>query len=200
MMVYDLVDFMILNIKSVDYRCFAFNMSKNTAIKLLNKSQLNTVEVIKEGGFGGTYLVNIYSDINSKWSNRITFRESQKEFDQIKCRASLRFWKNKGNIKSMGHYGWFQWYFKYWSGRRSLDSERQIARWKSIVSRFNGRINDSLFYLKLDKFYCTEVMNELKVSCYWFNSQELLQKAKDKYHNCGGNKKAAEYYLENKEV
>ena len=105
MMVYDLVDFMILNIKSVDYRCFAFNMSKNTAIKPLNKSQLNTVEVIKEGGFGGTYLVNIYSDINSKWSNRITFRESQKEFDQIKCRASLRFWKNKGNIKSIGHYG-----------------------------------------------------------------------------------------------
>ena len=76
MMVYDLVDFMILNIKSVDYRCFAFNMSKNTAIKPLNKSQLNTVEVIKEGAFGRTYLVNIYSDISSKWSNRITFRES----------------------------------------------------------------------------------------------------------------------------
>ena len=36
------------------------------------------------------------------------------------------------------------------------------------------------------------------MSYYWFNRKELLQKAKDKYHNCGGKKKAAEYYLKNK--
>ena len=41
MMVYDLDDFMILNTKGVDYRCFVCNMSKNTAIKLLNNSQLD---------------------------------------------------------------------------------------------------------------------------------------------------------------
>ena len=40
-MVYDLDDLMILNIKGVDYRYFAFNMSKNTAIKLLNNYQLD---------------------------------------------------------------------------------------------------------------------------------------------------------------
>ena len=36
------------------------------------------------------------------------------------------------------------------------------------------------------------------MSYYWFNRQELLQKAKNKYHNCGGKEKAAEYYLENR--
>ena len=41
MMVYDLDNSMILNIKGVYYRCFVFNMSKNTAIKLLNNSQLD---------------------------------------------------------------------------------------------------------------------------------------------------------------
>ena len=41
MMVYDLDDFMILNIKGVDYRCFVFSLSKNTAIKLLNNSKLD---------------------------------------------------------------------------------------------------------------------------------------------------------------
>ena len=41
MTVYDLGDFMILNVKGVVYRCFVFNMSKNTAIKLLNNSQLD---------------------------------------------------------------------------------------------------------------------------------------------------------------
>ena len=39
MMVYDLDDFMILNMKGVDYRCFVFNMRKiNDLIKLLNNS------------------------------------------------------------------------------------------------------------------------------------------------------------------
>ena len=33
-MVYDPDDFMILNLKGVDYRCFEFNMSKDDAIKL----------------------------------------------------------------------------------------------------------------------------------------------------------------------
>ena len=38
---YDLDDFMTLNVKGVDYRCFVFNMSKNKAIKLLNNFNLN---------------------------------------------------------------------------------------------------------------------------------------------------------------
>ena len=41
MMVCDLDNFMVLNIKGVDCRCFVSNMSKNTAIKLLNNSQLD---------------------------------------------------------------------------------------------------------------------------------------------------------------
>ena len=46
MMVYDLDDFMILNIKGVDYRCFVFNMSKNDAIKLLNNSALDNKGIL----------------------------------------------------------------------------------------------------------------------------------------------------------
>ena len=34
---------------------------------------------------------------------------------------------------------------------------------------------------------------------YWFNKQELLKKAKEKYHNNGGKEKAAKYYLDNKD-
>ena len=34
------------------------------------------------------------------------------------------------------------------------------------------------------------------MSYYFFNRQELLQKAKDKYHNCGGKRKSAKYYIE----
>ena len=38
------------------------------------------------------------------------------------------------------------------------------------------------------------------MSYYFFNRQELLQKAQGKHHNYGGKEKAAEYYLENKDV
>ena len=61
--------------------------------------------------------------------------------------------QNNDWINSIDSYGWFQWYFIYWLGRRSLGNETQIIGWKGIVSRFkrkfikmikvvNGRFDD----------------------------------------------------------
>ena len=47
---------------------------------------------------------------------------------------------NKGWINEIDPYGWVQWYFRYWLGRRSQDHERQINRWKRIVSSFRGKL------------------------------------------------------------
>ena len=38
------------------------------------------------------------------------------------------------------------------------------------------------------------------MSYYWFNKQELLKKAKEKYHNNGGKEKAVKYCLDNKDI
>ena len=43
-------------------------------------------------------------------------------------------------INSIDPYCWFQWYFRYWLSRKSLDNERQISRWKRILIRFNGKL------------------------------------------------------------
>ena len=40
----------------------------------------------------------------------------------------------------------------------------------------------------------------IKISYYWFNRDELLQKVNDRHHNCGGKEKDAQYYLKNKDV
>ena len=58
----------------------------------------------------------------------------------IKCGTTLRFWEDKRWINPIDPYGWFQWYFRYWLGRRSLDDKGQINKWKIIVSRFKGKL------------------------------------------------------------
>ena len=46
MVVYDLKNFMILNIKGVDCRCYMFNMNRSDAISLLNNSCLGNKRVL----------------------------------------------------------------------------------------------------------------------------------------------------------
>ena len=46
MVVYDLNDFMVLNIKGVDYRCYVFNMSRIDPSNLLNNSWLDSKGVL----------------------------------------------------------------------------------------------------------------------------------------------------------
>ena len=49
-------------------------------------------------------------------------------------------WEKKRWINLIDPYGWFQWYFRYWLGRRSVNDKRKIARWKGIVTRFKVKL------------------------------------------------------------
>ena len=90
---YELKNIAILNVKGVDYRCVLKGVTKNDAIDMLGNCKLDgkgtlwiwfwckktSVEVIKEGTFGGSYFRDIFSGVNSK-----NYRKSWKEFDKLK--------------------------------------------------------------------------------------------------------------------
>ena len=117
---------------------------------------ISPVEIIKKGAFGGTCFRDIYSRVNDKF-----YKNSWKELEELKnidkkcyasdfcdisinkqgvtCGTSLRVWESNGWINKIDPYGWFQWYFRYWK-ERSKDGQRQIGRWKKVVSRFKGKL------------------------------------------------------------
>ena len=57
-----------------------------------------------------------------------------------------------------------------------------------------------IFFFFINNFISKYLFVHIKMSYYFFNRQQSLQKAKYRYHNCGGKEKAAQYYIKNKEV
>ena len=126
------------------------------------RSNISRVDVIKKGSFGGTYFRDIYSGVNNRW-----YFDSWKEFEELEsideryCSSdfydvqlncydvevgtSLRFWEKKSWDNEIDRYGWFQLCFRYWKGRRSEDDQRQINRWKRIISRFVGILKKLIY-------------------------------------------------------
>lgn len=99
---------------------------------------------MKEGLYGGKYFRDIYSHATNKWYSGfgryfhdIIYGNDPKYFNSrfydtpinkygVACSTNLRFWEDEGHIKSIDSYGWFQWYFSYWFGRRSHGDENKL--------------------------------------------------------------------------
>ena len=61
----------------------------------------------------------------------------------VKVGTTLECWEDKNWINKKHPYGWIQWYCDFYSGKRSLDDERQIKRWQGVAgpnSRFRKRL------------------------------------------------------------
>jgi nicotinamide riboside transporter PnuC len=51
--------------------------------------------------------------------------------------------QSSGWISDVDPYGWFQWYCRFYRGRRSSDDARQISRWKALAGT-KGRFKSQL--------------------------------------------------------
>ncbi|HEU0085979.1 MAG TPA: hypothetical protein VFQ59_03430 [Candidatus Paceibacterota bacterium] len=101
------------------------------------KPELSPKEMLSLGVFGGKYMNDCHKEFPASWfkNAKLCLDKHDKELNFFKVNASqpLSVWKNNGWISKDDPRGWFQWYCRYYMGRRiPKEDERQIKRWKAI--------------------------------------------------------------------
>jgi hypothetical protein len=101
------------------------------------RPELTPVEMLALGVFGGKYITDCVSEFPKSWFAKARLSPSRKD-PSLNCfgvdaSQPLSVWRAKGWLRPDDPRGWFQWYCRYYMGRRlSGEDERQIARWKAI--------------------------------------------------------------------
>ncbi|MDZ4675490.1 MAG: hypothetical protein SGI84_13620 [Gemmatimonadota bacterium] len=98
--------------------------------------QLTPQEMLALGVFGGKYLTDCQAEFPSSWFRHARLSPEGHDPGQNHFRVSasqpLSVWRKKGWIYHEDPRGWFQWYCRYYFGRRCLDDERQVKRWRAM--------------------------------------------------------------------
>lgn len=103
------------------------------------KPELTPKQMLALGVFGGVYMRDCKKEFPKDWFVNARFQKSgvykrdpKLNFFGVNASQSLKEWKRKDWIHPQDPRGWFQWYCRYYMGRRSKDDERQIKRWLAI--------------------------------------------------------------------
>jgi hypothetical protein len=100
------------------------------------KPQLTPKQMLELGVFGGRYMTDCADEFPADWFDDAKLcpdrHDPKLNFFGINASQPLSVWREKGWIYHEDPRGWFQWYCRYYMGRRCLDDERQIERWRAI--------------------------------------------------------------------
>ncbi len=100
------------------------------------KPDFSPKEMLALGVFGGRYMTDCRDEFPKDWFTDAKLSPKRdKELNYFKVNASqpLAEWQRKGWISKDDPRGWFQWYCRYYMGRRIPDEDvRQIKRWKAM--------------------------------------------------------------------
>lgn len=104
------------------------------------RPELSPKQMLALGVFGGVYMRDCKKEFPQSWfkgakfQNKGIFKPDPKiNFFKVNASQPLRVWQKKGWIHPHDPRGWFQWYCRYYLGRRSEDDLRQIKRWRAIA-------------------------------------------------------------------
>ena len=89
------------------------------------------------GVFCGKYMTDCRKEFPASWFKRaklsLSGRDCSLNYFGVDASQRLSVWRDKGWIHPDDPRGWFQWYCRYYMGRRTSEEDaRQIRRWKAI--------------------------------------------------------------------
>lgn len=101
------------------------------------KPELSPKEMLELGVFGGKYMTDCALEFPSDWFCKAKlchkFHNPALNFFKVNASQPLKVWQANGWIYPEDPRGWFQWYCRYYMGRRiPEEDDRQIRRWLAM--------------------------------------------------------------------
>lgn len=101
------------------------------------RPELKPWELLRLGVFCGKYMTDTRKEFPRSWFSRAKLSPRQRDcslnFFGVDASQPLSVWRYKGWLHPDDPRGWFQWYCRYYLGRRMPDEDRrQIKRWKAM--------------------------------------------------------------------
>lgn len=100
------------------------------------KPELTPKQMLELGVFGGKYMTDCQKEFPKSWFTKakLSSKKHDPKLNYFGVNASmpLSYWVKKDWIYHEDPRGWFQWYCRYYIGRRCPDDERQIKRWNAM--------------------------------------------------------------------
>ncbi|MGI9229478.1 MAG: hypothetical protein ACR2P9_06430 [Gammaproteobacteria bacterium] len=104
---------------------------------------LTPQQMLEHGVFEGKYINDSRNEFPAEWYVKARLSDVPdvgKNYFGVKSRQPLSVWRERGWIIGDDPRGWFQWYCRYYLGRRDpAVDEKQIKRWKAF-RRHAGQI------------------------------------------------------------
>ena len=102
------------------------------------KPDLTPKEMLTLGVFGGKYMTDCKKEFPKDWFTKAklspNFCNPELNYFGVNASQPLSVWREKGWIYQDDPRGWFQWYCRYYMGRRiEKEDERQIKRWRAMT-------------------------------------------------------------------
>ena len=105
--------------------------------------KFSPAEMLEMGVFEGKYCNDCRDEFPDEWFAEARISDPpnpELNYFGVKSRKPLAIWKEKGWIVGPDPRGWFQWYCRYYLGRRLPEVDAiQVKRWRSFT-RHAGQI------------------------------------------------------------
>lgn len=100
--------------------------------------ELTPAQMLELGVMGGKYMTDCVDEFPKNWFENAKLSPQGKNatlnYFGILAGKPLSYWRQKGWIYQDDPRGWFQWYCRYYQGRRlAKEDARQIKRWRLMI-------------------------------------------------------------------